>query len=50
MAKLYDLPRKNHLINVRCVWVAKADGTVTEDLAATVKLSVIYDNSSKGNL
>jgi hypothetical protein len=30
MSKLYPLPKKNHLINVRCVWVEKADGKVTE--------------------
>lgn len=50
MAKLYELPRKNHVINVRCVWVEKADGKVSNDLSGTVKLSVIYDNTSQGNL
>lgn len=50
MSKLYQIPKKNHLINVRCVWVEKADGKVTEDVSATVKISVIYDDSCKGNL
>ena len=50
MSKLYQLPKKNHLINVRCVWVEKADGKVTEEVAATAKISVIFDDTSKGNL
>lgn len=50
MAKLYELPKKNHMINVRCVWMEKADGKISNDPSATVKISVIYDDSSKGNL
>jgi hypothetical protein len=50
MTKLYQLPKKNHLINVRCVWVEKADGKISEDLSATVKISVIYEETSKGHI
>lgn len=50
MAKLYELPKKNHMINVRCVWMEKEDGKISNDPSATVKISVIYDESSKGNL
>lgn len=25
MAKLYELPKKNHLISVRCVWLEKGE-------------------------
>lgn len=42
MSKLYQLPKKNHLINVRCVWVEKADEKVSDEVSATVKISVIY--------
>ena len=50
MTKLYQLPKKNHLINVRCVWVEKADGKTSDQVSATVKISVIYANESKGVL
>lgn len=50
MAKLYELPKKNHLINVRCVWVEKADAKISEEVAATVKISVVYDNTAHGKL
>jgi len=43
MAKLYELPKKNHMINVRCVWMEKADEKISNDPSATVKISVIYD-------
>lgn len=38
------------MINVRCVWMEKADGKISNDPSATVKISVIYDDSCKGNL
>lgn len=50
MAKLYQLPKKNHMINVRCVWVEKADGKISDDVSATVKISVVFDDASKGHL
>jgi hypothetical protein len=50
MDKLYELPHKNHIIDVRCVWLSKSDGAYSNDLSAIVKLSVIYDNKSKGNI
>ena len=50
MAKLYQLPKKNHMINVRCVWMEKADGKISDDVSGTVKLSVIYEDSCKGHL
>lgn len=50
MSKLYQLPKKNHLINVRCVWVEKADEKVSDEVSATVKISVIYEDASKGHL
>ncbi len=50
MAKLYQLPKKNHMINVRCVWMEKADGKISDQVSGTVKLSVIYEDSCKGHL
>jgi len=49
MAKLYELPKKNHLIDVKCVWREKENSKITNDVCANVKLSVVYHNVSKGS-
>jgi|688.fasta_scaffold135171_1 hypothetical protein len=50
MDKLYQLPKKHHLINVKCIWVEKADEKISEDISANVKISVFYHDTSKGHL
>lgn len=50
MTKLYQLPKKIHMINVRCVWMEKADGKISDEVSGTVKLSVIYEDTCKGRL
>lgn len=47
MNKLYEIPNKNHLINVRCVWRDKSNNEISSETAANVKISVVFDPTSK---